>query len=1133
MQKKSKLFNKQLTSTLLAMGVLTSSFAGYNFIYNKKHDSSNVVYAYTQTLNKITNADFSYASSSTPATPSSGWSKITDKGSSENQIVSGVYNQYSYSTGTENYLEDYNLIDATTPGTIDGVEPTSSTLSDAKFKSLMINSAKVPGNFGYKSTSDIDLDANSYYAFDITLKTFHNVENPESSENGYASTFNSFASIYLNGLGDKASDANFEKVESFNSVTNTYGWATYTIFVQTSEFNSLNDLNLELWLGSKNESCTGPVFFNSVALTQYSKDAFEEAVINTPASNKRVVRLTNEYTITDAVQNNQFDLPISSGWTYKTVNIDEDNGQVVRSVDYKSDDISAITGKVNADYSFATKDIPANSNLQWKNNTKLLLINNPREEHEAVLQSSNINILQHGYYRITVWAWRNTSDGSPVISLVDVNERKEKVDLSVSTTSTSDNFTGGWNQYNFYVAGNGYRDEVVALQLGLSGKGYVYYDDVQVRQISFADYETGKSKSYSSSLSFDTSTTNYQVTNDDFDVTANEDYSITYPLAPQSWTSNLDEDETLRVAGVVNTDSSSFTANLPNYSKGGMHPNNPGALPLRSENNNVLMIGNFDSEMNNYFTSSSISLSSGKYYHITTYVAANSLDGNGGAYIKCYSDKDTLFEYSNIIGSWALKEIYIATGTDTISAHIDLGNTAQGYAFFDKVQVEETTQDVFNAVTSSKIDLSYESFENLIDDSSEWKFSASNYSATNKSETSVESGIADLSKNQLDSIVTSAQDGHNVLYITSDEDSYYYLASNTSYSFSAGTYYKLSAYVQTHLNEPTEEKDGEVYGASLTLKIGDTVKTFYGINTTDNAWKEYTFYIHDANGSTGSLQLALGSDNGKISGLAMFDNIKLTTLENFDDIELDEYSQKVEIEATKTEPEEETPTQTNGFSWYLVPSLLTALAIFIAIIGALVRKVNWKRPTKVATSYDRSATLNKNVSNREQIAEREALIANLTATLQENEKQLSELQSKANEEEAELKATLDESNKELHENLKTIESERAKLEKERNAQLAKDKAGYTKEQDKKYSETLKSIEKAKKKYSNKLAAKEKQLTQMQQKHAASYESLKSKNAEIEKEIKELNKQISSIKRKELKRVGVQEKDIEITPPDEK
>ncbi len=1154
MQNKSKSIRKKLVSGVLCLGLFTSAFAGYHFNFSKP---DNVAYAEMGVLSKITNNDFYSVNSDTPPIPSSGWTAVTKNVSSDDQIVVGVFNSKTYSTNKDEYLDDYKLFADATPGTLTGNNDLSGNETDGKYKSLMINSPNLPGKYGYKTTGEnIDLEANSYYRFDVTLKTLKNVENDEYDTNGYAEKFDSRASIYLKGLSDKEDEAQLTMLDSsVSAVSTTNGWATYSIFVQTSAYASEDNLSLELWLGSETDYSTGAVFFDKVTLTQYSKDTFESEVASVPSSNKAVVRLGDSNVLT-SVENASFDQDYKNGWTDIEVNTMDNDGQTISHVNIANrENIKYITGEVSASYALQDKDIPSQTNLTDNASTNVLLIHNPLDTHKAIIESTPITIKQHGYYRISVWMWRVANDSTPTITLVDKNEKIDSVSQNVTGhADTASKYDGGWTQYNFYVYGGAFADNTVALQLGLDKAGYVYYDDVTVEAINETAYTKGKAQSASKEMSFNTDTVNYQVKNDSFNVTSNETSNIEYPLNPTNWEAHIDTTNSL--AGVVNT-TQDFTA----YTQNGLYPQNPGAIGARNINNNVLMIGNIAEDLNNYYTSNSVSLGANSYYKVTAYVATSSLAStDGGAYIKLYNTDTTIFDFSNIrTSAWQPVEIYIATGNNSFSGSIDLGLNTQGFAFFDLIQVESSDADSWSYAVEHNldtIDLSSESFENMITDSSQSRFEMSGFTGTNHNSTNVESGIADLSKEQFAGFATEAQNGHNVMYITSEENSYYSYKANTSFSLTGGTYYKISAYVITNLYEqdPNVEVDEDFqYGASITLHYGNTSQTFYGINTgsgANNEWTEYSFYIVTQSDTTATIELALGSDKGYASGLVLFDNIKMVSSNEaeYTDASANDFN-VIKID-TRTE-EEPAPSKDNTFngefSWYIIPSLITALAIFVALIGTAIRKINWKRKVKVNTSYDRHATLDKNLSDREQIEVRKQLITELEGKLKENDKTIADFKKQAKVQEKELKEKLDSENAQLLDDIATIAKERNRLEHERNSALAADKSGYTAEQDAKYQKTLKSIEKAEAKYTKELARKEKELTTLKETNKNTLNSHISVSEFTKKEIETLTKEIEAIQQqgteewveqkerkasKRAKKVEVESSDIEITPPED-
>ena len=74
-----------------------------------------------------------------------------------------------------------------------------------------------------------------------------------------------------------------------------------------------------------------------------------------------------------------------------------------------------------------------------------------------------------------------------------------------------------------------------------------------------------------------------------------------------------------------------------------------------------------------------------------------------------------------------------------------------------------------------------------------------------------------------------------------------------------------------------------------------------------------------------------------------------------------------------------------NFDWLVVPTLITALALLIAMVCALLRKLNIKLPTHVNTvkDYDRAKTLVKDMERRERIKQREERLKALREKLQE------------------------------------------------------------------------------------------------------------------------------------------------------
>ncbi len=1145
----------KIVCIILAFGLAISSLVGLSINFDRP------VHAVMSNVS-ISNYDFNTVGTGTPPALTSGWSKVTENVSSESSIVSGIFNSKDYANNVDDYLENYKLFAAATPGTIDN--DMSESANNAKYKSLMINAPYAAGKAGYKTSSNITLNAGSFYRFNVVLKTI-TATNTESDTNGYANEFDSRASIYVRGLSDSTAHAQIEMIDSSLTGDTVTGWATYSIYIQTKATAS-ESVTLELWLGSEGQASVGAVFFNSVSLTRFSKDAFEKDITsNGILANKQVVRLGDEATAS-TVTNGNFDQAYNIGWTTVEASNDQLGDQVIQTVNIKNNaDIKMITNNGLAD-----KDIPTTSNLQHESNNNALLMYNPSADNYGVIESEPITIRQHGYYRLSVWAYCNSAESTaPSMQLVDksdlgVESAQLSVSTSANTSSTSDSyFTGGWTQYTYYIYGPANSDGQVALRLQLGTKtnpvkGYVFFDDVELRAISYQEYSAGNSKSNSKIFNYNTETTNFQVENDDFNITQNADSNITYPLLPSSWKANTSEYNSK--SGVINTDATHFDANLTNYSEGGLYPHNPGTISGKESNNNVLMIGNLAEDMNQYYTSNSITLASKSYYKFTAYVATNAYSTTGGANLKLYTSNQSIFEYTGLRSSaWKQIVLYIATGENSLTVNIDLGMTAKGYAFFDEILVDSSSESAFNDAvnnaTVNTINLQNESFENISVGTDQYLFTPSNYTGTNHSDAQVEAGVADLTRNPFDAFSTTAVDGKNALYINTDTDTYYSYTSNANYTLDADKYYKLTTYVQTNnIHHTSNDADG-VYGASIRLNYGDKVETFYGIDTVNgntNGWKEYSFYIKVQDSTTATLELALGSELGQVSGLALFDNITLSTIEQSEYDSADNNKDnviKINTTASNTDNGEQPEDTFDGtFDWYLIPSLITAVAILIALVGSVVKKINWKRGTKVETTYDRRSSLDQQLTRREQIEARKEMIANLQSDLDKNEQAIKEFSATSETEQKQLQQQLNTENAELLDKIKAVQAERTRLEHERNSILAQDKASMTAEQEQQYQKMLKSVDTAEEKYNKQLSKKQKQLTQMQQSNTDKLNSMIAESEFIRSEISKINSEIDEIRAidttewveqkqeklaKKAKQKNVEISDVEITPPEDK
>ena len=139
----------------------------------------------------------------------------------------------------------------------------------------------------------------------------------------------------------------------------------------------------------------------------------------------------------------------------------------------------------------------------------------------------------------------------------------------------------------------------------------------------------------------------------------------------------------------------------------------------------------------------------------------------------------------------------------------------------------------------------------------------------------------------------------------------------------------------------------------------------------------------------------------------LFDNLKIEKVEKTD---FEEDLKSIDTNYTAsyinyqepTDEDDTASTWTNNFDWLIIPSLLTGLAIIIAVVGFYARKISINRKPKIKTKYDRRKTLDKDIDRREKIALRQQIIDELNAELVSIDKEIEEFEKLA---EAQLEET--------------------------------------------------------------------------------------------------------------------------------
>ncbi len=784
-------------------------------------------------------------------------------------------------------------------------------------------------------------------------------------------------------------------------------WQDFTMLVETGS-NGDVDANLEFWLGN----CQGVKSYGSVLFDQvriYSMDqSTYVSYIATNSTNKNSMAISLKSTVsTEQFENSNFENDSLTGWTGLTNN----GSSLANSNNYYG--LINFSNTNYEDYKLPT----ALSDANLYNNTKALLINN-QESASVGYKSSTITIKQHQTYKISFYAYASISSGSAVAKLVEVNPFSEEnsnyaktYSLEI-TNSTTNTYTNDWKLYSFYIQGRSFEDTKVYLELWLGEEekavGYIAIDEVVVSKITSNEFNGTSSSKNGIQCNFGASN-EATIKNGDFNKVSNQEETTSYPYGVKDWTSKATLPNPTQ-SGIINTKDTSMISGI--Y-----------AIPSTSSytnNNNILMIGNKGTNAQTY-TSTAFSLSADTYYRLSFKVLTQQLTNGASAGFKLYTSTMTLKELMMIESDekWTTYTLYIKTGLNSYSANIDLSlgvkHNGTGYAFFDDVELSTSTEDAFNTslrTNSYRVNLAVDELTNTDDQAVNGLYNTNSFTKNNVSGAesyNVKAGVVDTNDHTAFSsylvgitnpLLPQGKQG-NVLMIHSVEDCNYNWTSNEKFALSTGTFYKISVWAYTdNLSQDNEnktqiDKTENYYPYGATISLTEINKEFNGINT-NGEWKEYTFYINTTDDVEVNVRLSLGNGNALTKGTVFFTNISVETIEqdtyysSIKPLEDDDTIDNImAIGSTKVEDKNDDNTKTDSgtnFDWLILPTLITAVALIIAVVAVMVRKYIKKhpKPVKIGTSnYNRDISLEKDFEHREAIRKQQEKLEKLKQSLED------------------------------------------------------------------------------------------------------------------------------------------------------
>jgi len=1009
--------SKILLSSMFALALPMTCLFCATSTTPAKASSDNSVKFYTK-IEDINNNSFDDISSTYATNSVDGWSLIRNNTKATTMIID-----------VDKNFSNYNA----TPYCISALETGNPGKKGADNKILMINSANKDNNpssasykaedkhEGYKS-DEITLKENSYYSFQASFKTlsFTNV------------AANPFASIYLSGLTDEQGN----KINLEYEMISAKDWNTVYFFVATGDVEQ--KVNLELWLGTNEQSSFGVAFFDEVYVQRYSENYFYECYYddfysddnfyyniektNTDSNNKKY-----NYFKENSPYNDELDRPLVSlceldetSHKVEGMNLNFDNnGELSSPADWTVQEgntasANALVFDLN---STSFKNIVKNnyaytgSNLSYKNKKALAMWTKEGETGHIALSSKNIEIKANETLKISAKVKVSSLVSGNFELIVKENDTIIKnfsylegsyKPLSTNTTVSSNGSNLYENEYNtatIYLQGHDLYDSSFNIILSLGNEttlaeGCVVVDEITVEQVNFADYENANKKLKLTTTSTDQS--GLTIANGFFNSANSSTKEYSYPLSASNWELNQDKNKNGLYAGVINTYEEYFDdfTSKTTWAKDYTTP-----AKDKTDTNNIYMFANnrasYQSIKSNEFT-----LSKGKYYTLSLdYMTLKTfVTSSANLYLDIYTKDDVLIYTATLsyLNNWDNYKAYLYAGERDLSVYtvISFGKEATpsvGTAYVDNVELLDTTVEKFNAA-ASKADLS--NFMLNLDPTNAINDNISDSLAYTGAGTISSCGNGGIIKGKGNESygyvkngepVASIDDGtltNNVLVINTTKPGAYTLTSKFHVTLNSSTYYKLTFRLLTSLPDKTGKAKADAYGVNIGLKDMNQATNL----VFNNGWTDCTMYFYNASSDSldTNLVFTLKALTEKNTGFAYLTDIvwaeagsdDKTFEKAFKNAKNDEdfgktlftaqYEAKPESSPNKGSSSKENES-TNPLSVLIYISTgITALAVIIAIVGIIMRKVKFKKVNKTkAENYDRKITIDNNIITSE------------------------------------------------------------------------------------------------------------------------------------------------------------------------
>ncbi len=969
-----------------------SLFGGLCIYKNSNASALTETSGYHSEIISVTNSDFTQGGSSSVSGNSlSGWNAIETESKARGMLISvdnvdleDVEDSYFLPRNPEAFYKNDDRI----------------MMINAK------NSANADDSLmaykGYRS-STINLEKNSFYSFSVAVKTMAHSDDAADV----------FASVYLSGITDDDEQPLNLGIERIT----TKGWKEYYFFVATG--NNSQTVTLDLYLGTNGEASQGAVFFDHFVTTRYSQNLFYETLNNFNYEGKdnylsmgnETVFLVNHllpsYDLVEGSDEMNLDFEdaltsdaLGNKWQIVENGRHNANAQIMNVRDRSGQ----TEWKNKTGYEFVGDDYSKDNN-----NALVLWAGNNDYNGFIGVKSQDIDINAHDIYKISVNLkvtgiengsfYIKVSENEKIYSYEQINKEQDNEDnfytlLSNKTSGITSSATNAWtNDYQtveFFVKGHALYNSSINIEFWLGDentqtKGLAVVDNIKVEYAKYNDFENAGSAN-KLELKYE-ELENSSTNNGLFNNAQNTENK--YPLTATNWTVSKGE-EKYNESGIIYLSTNEEYNKL--YSKdvydwAGINPNSNQKTP-----NNVYMMFNKQKSFQS-IQSSTYSLSENSFYKLSfDFYTQDYFNFNSSIKVEVIDDNGiVLFSKSDVESDdlFTNFEIYFHTAetiSHTITIKINLGeedNKVGGIVYLDNFEFEQQS-DMTEAtflLKENKADLTNfllnleGEIEGTISPAPSFQFTPAveTFDGSSAEASLNEGGIVSGKNNEF-----GIENDNNLLVLKNLTPSTSSLASKYKFTLAEGSYYKLTFDLATIFSEEassnaSKDKDHEcAYGVKVNLDGFKEITQLVGTREL----KKYTIFLNSSTSSTSALTFSLVSDCEQTLGVALISNLKFeSSTENEYNTAKTNYSESfgktvfTSSKSEETEPEEpddteDNTTDSNGVDnrWLLIPSIIMGVALIIAIVGLILRKIKIKKIEKIKNeAYDRKLSLNHDI----------------------------------------------------------------------------------------------------------------------------------------------------------------------------